>query len=142
MKPQEVDECLLYEASEESRLCNSYIMLASLKNTRSQSAWDSRRDTLFTSPRDSEISRQKFTKNAKKANSIYPKNKEEAQLRRNHLLEARAALYAMVSKIELACEMFGIEEKKLKYWMSMVNEESRLISGVLTSDAQRFKDLP
>ena len=78
----------------------------------------------------------------KKANSIYPKNNEEAQLRRNHLLEARASLYAMVSKIELACEIFGIEEQKLKYWMSMVNEESRLISGVLTSDAQRFKDLP
>ena len=78
----------------------------------------------------------------KKANGIYPKNKKEAQLRRNHLLEARASLQAIVAQIELASDLFDIESKTKLYWMSLVDEEIKLLSGVLESDKTRFKNLP
>ena len=80
--------------------------------------------------------------NAKMGNDIFPRNQHEAQLRRDHFLEALAALDALVSEVELAAELFDIEEKKMLHWMSLVNNEWMLIKGVLDSDSQRFKNLP
>lgn len=75
------------------------------------------------------------------ANSIYPLNQHEAQMRRDYLVRANAELNSLVSQIEVACELFGIESNKLHYWMSYVETEIRLVKAVMKKDRERYKDL-
>lgn len=77
----------------------------------------------------------------KRANSIYPTNQEEVQLRRNELLLANAELYNLVGQIEIAREMFGIPGETVAHWMELVNTEILLIKGVLKKDKERYKNI-
>lgn len=76
------------------------------------------------------------------ANSIYPLNQHEVQLRRDYLLRANAELNSLISQIEVASEMFGLEPDVMKYWMDIVEREIRLVKGVLKEDRERYKNLP
>ena len=76
------------------------------------------------------------------ANSIYPLNQHEVQLRRDYLLRANAELNSLVSQIEVANELFGIEGEKMKFWLDIVEKEIRLVKGTLKKDRERYKDLP
>ena len=76
------------------------------------------------------------------ANSIYPLNRHEAQMRRDYLLRANAELNSLVSQIEVANELFGMEPDKMKFWMEIVEKEIRLVKGTLKKDRERYKDLP
>lgn len=76
------------------------------------------------------------------ANSIYPLNQHEVQMRRDYLLRANAELNSLVAQIEVAAEMFGIEPDKMKYWMDIVEKEIRLVKGTMKKDRERYKDLP
>ena len=78
----------------------------------------------------------------KRANSIYPLNQHEVQIRRDYFLHANAELQSMISQLEVAQELFGIEMDTLKYWMDIVDTEIRLVKAVLKSDRARYKDLP
>lgn len=49
------------------------------------------------------------------ANSIYPLNQHEAQMRRDYMLQANAELYSLISQIEVAQEIFGIDSDSIKY---------------------------
>ena len=79
---------------------------------------------------------------AKMANSIYPLNAHEAQIRRDYLIRANAELNSLVSQIEVAHELFGLEQNVMKYWMDIVEREIRLIKGTMKKDRERYKDLP
>lgn len=63
--------------------------------------------------------------NVKMANSIYPTNQHEVQMRRDLLLRANAELYNLVSQIEVAHEMFGLEPKVMSYWSDLIEKETR-----------------
>ena len=76
------------------------------------------------------------------ANSIYPTNQHEVQIRRDYLLQANAELNSLVSQIEVANELFGIEAEKIKFWMDIVEQEIRLVKGAMKKDRERYKDLP
>lgn len=76
------------------------------------------------------------------ANSIYPLNQHEAQMRRDYLLRANADLYNLISQIEVANELFGLEGDSVKYWMDIVEREIRLVKGTMKKDRERFKNLP
>ena len=76
------------------------------------------------------------------ANSIYPLNQHEVQMRRDYLLRANAELNSLVAQIEVAAEMFGIEPDKMKYWLDIVEKEIRLVKGTMKKDRERYKDLP
>ncbi len=76
------------------------------------------------------------------ANSVYPVNQHEVQMRRDYLLRANAELNSMVSQIEVANELFGIEGDKMKFWLDIVEKEIRLVKGTLKKDRERYKDLP
>jgi len=76
------------------------------------------------------------------ANSVYPTNQHEAQLRRDYLLKANAELNSLVSQIEVANELFGIEADAMKYWLDIVEFEIRLVKGTMKKDKERYKDLP
>ena len=77
----------------------------------------------------------------KMANSIYPINAHEAQLRRDYLIKANAELNSLVSQIEVAQELFGLEEHVMKYWMDIVEKEIRLVMGTMKKDRERYKAL-
>ena len=78
----------------------------------------------------------------KMANSIYPLNKHEVQIRRDYLLRANAELQSLISQLEVAHELFGIDVDALKYWMELVEREIRLVKAVLKKDRTRYKNLP
>lgn len=76
------------------------------------------------------------------ANSIYPLNQHEVQMRRDYMLQANAELYSLISQIEVAQEIFGIDSDSIKYWMEIVEKEMRLVKAVMKKDRERYKDLP
>ncbi len=76
------------------------------------------------------------------ANSIYPLNQHEAQIRRDYLLQANAQLNSLVSQLEVAAELFGVEPDTLRFWMEIVEKEIRLVKAVMKKDRERYKDLP
>lgn len=76
------------------------------------------------------------------ANSVYPLSQHEAQIRRGYLLRANALLNSLVSQLEVAAELFGIEPDTMQYWMQIVEKEIRLVKAVLKKDKERYKDLP
>ena len=78
----------------------------------------------------------------KKANSVFPTNKHEAQLRMDYLIQANAELNSFVSQVEAARELFEIKYDTIKYWMDIVNKEIGLVKAVMKSDRERYKDLP
>ncbi|MBR2265816.1 MAG: hypothetical protein IJ882_03965, partial [Paludibacteraceae bacterium] len=80
--------------------------------------------------------------NVKRGNSIYPLNQHEVQMRRDYFLRAYAELQNMVSQIEVAQELFGIEMDTMKYWMEIIDTEMRLLKAVLKNDRARYKELP
>lgn len=78
----------------------------------------------------------------KLGNSIYPTNAHEAQLRLDYFLKAKAEVNNLVSQIEVACELFDIEENSMKHWMSLVSTELKLLKALIKSDRARYKKLP
>ena len=78
----------------------------------------------------------------KEGNSYYPKNKHEAQIRRDKFLSAYAKLQSFISDLEVAQEVIGFDEDHLKDWMELVSVELTRIKGILESDAKRFANLP
>lgn len=78
----------------------------------------------------------------KHANSIYPTNQHEAQLRRDNLIDAKALLQDLVAEIEVAAEMFGVDGNILNDWMALIWKENELIKGLMKSDKERYKTLP
>lgn len=76
------------------------------------------------------------------ANSIYPLNQHEAQLRRDCFIKANAELNSIASQLEVAQELFGIDMDTLMYWAEMVNTEIKLVKAVMKNDRDRYKDLP
>lgn len=78
----------------------------------------------------------------KMANSIYPTNQHEAQLRRDQFLLARASLYKLDSRIGVAHEFYHFSDHDLDEMGNLVDEELKLIEKMLKSDQKRYKDLP
>ncbi len=78
----------------------------------------------------------------RRANSIYPVNQHEVQMRRDCFLRANAELFSLTSQIEVAQEMFGINMDVLAKWLEMVDLEIRLVKAVMKSDRERYKNLP
>lgn len=78
----------------------------------------------------------------RRANSIYPVNQHEAQMRRDCFLRANAELYSLISQIEVAQELFGIDMDAMQNWLDIIDFEIRLVKAVMKSDRERYKNLP
>ncbi len=72
-------------------------------------------------------------------NISYPKNAHEAQMRRDHFLNARGRLDGMIAQIEVACELLEVNDKVRHSWSALAAQEIALINGVLDSDSKRFR---
>lgn len=78
----------------------------------------------------------------KRGNSIYPTNQHEAQIRRDYFIHALAELQNMISQLEVASELFGIDSSVMKEWMGLVDSEIKLLKALQKSDKARYKELP
>ena len=83
------------------------------------------------------------------ANNIYPKNKHEAQMRRDHLTNANIALQNLSPNLTLLYDAILQNPEKcpwidhaMKEFGEYIVDEAQLISKVKKSDNERFKDLP
>lgn len=98
-----------------------------------------KRMTFFLS---TEITRlaAKVHDECKAANSIYPTNDHEAQMRRDHLIEANCALQGLIGRVGILKELdSGLSSATMVSWAKLMNEEARLIAGVKKADKSRFK---
>ena len=76
---------------------------------------------------------------AKSANSIYPTNAHEAQLRRDYLLQAYAKSQSLISFIGDAKELIEISGSVMTEWMELIQAELRLLRGAMKNDKQRYQ---
>ncbi len=84
---------------------------------------------------------------AKAANSVFPRNKMDAQKRRDHLTEANCAVQALYSLLDVAKGLNQITatkvtENELTEWLDLAAAEAKLLAAVKESDLERYKDLP
>lgn len=77
----------------------------------------------------------------KSANSIYPTNAEEAQLRKNCFIRANCSLQCLISQLDIAKDLFcgDVDDKVWIKWIDLITTESKLIAAVKKSDSERFK---
>lgn len=87
---------------------------------------------------------QSVYNNVKSANSIYPTNQIEVQMRRDYFTKANCDLQALISQLGIAKEIITTEMKATIWieWMNLIEEEAKLISAVKKNDKERFKSLP
>ena len=79
--------------------------------------------------------------NAKSANTIYPTNQHELQIRIDYLNKAMCDLQNLISQLQIAKDVFSIDSKIMATLMKYISDEFRLLKGVRKSDRERFKDL-
>ncbi len=79
--------------------------------------------------------------NVKKANSVYPSNAHEVQIRRDYFIRAYVELQSLVSQIEVAYELLHFETKVLDEWSMLIAQEINLVKGVMDKDKQKYKKL-
>ena len=72
----------------------------------------------------------------------FPKNKHEAQLRRDCFLNAKAKCMALIGQIEMINEITPLDKKGMFNWIGTINKELSLIDGILRKDEERYKNLP
>ena len=84
---------------------------------------------------------QTMLSSVKMGNSIFPRNRHEAQLRRDYFLKGYASLQACVSYIGIAQEMNLFTPSQVFRLSELASEELRLIKGALESDTRRYKNL-
>lgn len=83
------------------------------------------------------------------ANNIYPRNQHEAQMRRDHLINANIALQNLSPKLTLLYDAILQNPEKcpwidhaMKEFGEYITDEAQLISKVRKADHERYKDLP
>ncbi len=80
--------------------------------------------------------------NLKSANSIYPRNKHEAQMRRDLLQMAVNDIENMGTQIHILSRVTDkISFESLETWSTMLMTELKLIRGLMRKDAERYNKL-
>jgi hypothetical protein len=91
----------------------------------------------------------KVHEEVRSANNTYPTNRHEAQLRKDHLMEANNALQNLSPKLTLLYDAILQNPEKcswidnaMKVFGEYIVDEAQLISKVKKADHARYKDLP
>lgn len=86
--------------------------------------------------------------NAKAANSVYPTNAHEVQMRRDYIITANCDLQCLISQLDIAREFVKETDgkKPLKStiwqtWADLITAEAKLLANLKASDAKRYKGL-
>lgn len=99
-----------------------------------------KRYTFYVSQNISDTASE-ILKCVKSANSIYPTNAHEVQVRRDYFLRAYAETQSLVSLINDAKEMFDISGSAMTGWMELIQAELNLLKGILKTDKRRYKKI-
>jgi len=75
------------------------------------------------------------------ANNIWPTNAGELQTRKDYFMKAIGELKKLDCFIGLADGRFGIDKNIIQQWSEKINEEMRLIQGVMETDKKRWSFL-
>ena len=92
---------------------------------------------------------------AKMANSVFPTNQHEAQLRRDYWIRARSSLQALSTRIDRFVEVpgtfsyhdnsqhktKGVKERELVEIADLIISEMNLLTTTLESEKERFENL-
>ena len=80
----------------------------------------------------------------KSANSIFPTNKEEVQMRKNCFIKANCELQALISQLDIARGVLNdtVSVSIWCSWLDLMEQEAKLISAVRKADKERYKSLP
>lgn len=86
--------------------------------------------------------------NVKAANSVYPTNAAEVQLRRNYLITANCELQCLISQLDIAREFVRntdsnkpINGKVWQTWIDLITTEAKLLAALKNKDKERYKTL-
>ena len=79
--------------------------------------------------------------NVKQANSVFPANQHEAQIRRDFFIHARAELQDFISQLELFLEDGIMTPAAADELAGLVDKEDRLVKAVMKSDKTRYENL-
>lgn len=84
----------------------------------------------------------------KAANSIYPTNAAEVQMRRNYIIRANCNLQCLISQIDIAREFVrttdgnkSIKSTVWQQWADLITTEARLLASLKESDKKRYAAL-
>ena len=75
------------------------------------------------------------------ANAIYVKTASDYQIRRDLQTKALASTYSLLSDIDLAHRIFGIDGRRNDRWVGQVTNAQILIRNWRKTDAERYKRL-
>lgn len=78
----------------------------------------------------------------KQANSVFPANQHEVQIRRDFFIRARAELQDYISQLELLLEDGILTPTAAEELAGLVDQEERLVKAVMKSDRTRYAKLP
>lgn len=85
---------------------------------------------------------QSLLDNLKAANSIYPTNAHELQLRRDYWIYANNSLQCLISQCGIAKELaIDVKSSSWEQLGLILQGEAKLISAVKSSDTKRFSTL-
>lgn len=94
-----------------------------------------------------ELSRKVYN-NVKAANSVYPTNAAEVQVRKNYIIAANCALQCLISQLDIAREFIRstddnkpIRSTVWQTWIDLVTTEVKLLAALKNKDKERYKDL-
>ena len=79
--------------------------------------------------------------NATKANAVYVTSAEDLKLRKAYQMQAIASTYSLLSMVDIAYRIFGIESDRVEYWTKLVTEVQKLLRQWRKSDNERYKDI-
>lgn len=86
--------------------------------------------------------------NVKSANSVYPTNAAELQMRTNFIIKANCALQCLISQLDIAREFIkhtdndkSIKSKTWQTWADLITSEVKMLSSLRKNDKERYKDL-
>lgn len=96
-----------------------------------------KRYTFYVSQNISDTASE-ILKCVKSANSIFPTNVHEMQVRRDYFLRAYAETQSLISLINDAKELFDISGTAMTGWMELIQTELKLLRGIMKTDKQRY----
>lgn len=80
--------------------------------------------------------------NVKAANSIFPTNEHEVEMRRDYFTKANCNLQCLITQLGVAKEVCGenIKTSTWCHWMDLCETEAKLISAVKKRDRERARE--
>jgi hypothetical protein len=80
--------------------------------------------------------------NVLSANSIYPTNQHEAQMRRDAFINAACKYKFLIAQMEVIHDISGIGTDKMLEMSALIYKELELLKAIIKKDKARYKNLP